>query len=59
MAKDIFRKARPEPPKWFWLYSDSCYDCNRKKHGCNSCKRLKKYKKQRIVDRKGNRLNAR
>lgn len=30
MAKDIFRKARPEPPKWFWLYSDSCYDCNRK-----------------------------
>ena len=49
MAKDIFRKARPEPPKWFWLYSDSCYDCNRKKHGCNSCKRLKKYSRLREV----------
>ena len=39
--KKIFRKPKPQPPKWFWLDIDGCWDCN-----CgNNCKRLKEMRK--------------
>lgn len=34
------RKPRPQPPKWFWIDSDNCWDC-KCRNNCNQCKRLK------------------
>ena len=39
--KKIFRKPSPQPPNWFWLETDGCWNCNCDHHGCNNCKRLK------------------
>lgn len=33
--KKIFRKPKPQPPKWFWLDTD----------GCRNCKQLKEMRK--------------
>ena len=44
MSKQKFRKATPQPPHYFWLDSDGCWDCNCKHHGCRGCKRLKEQK---------------
>lgn len=41
MAKEVYRKAKPSPPNWFWPKNDGCWDCNCKRHGCGGCKRLK------------------
>lgn len=34
------RKPRPQPPRWYWLDVDGCWDCNHP-NNCNQCKRLK------------------
>lgn len=39
--KKIFRKPTPQPPRWYWLDSDGCWDCNCDHRGCHGCKRLK------------------
>lgn len=41
MAKEVYRKAKPSPPNWFWPKNDGCWDCYCKRHGCGGCKRLK------------------
>lgn len=41
MAKEVYRKAKPSPPNWFWPKNDGCWDCNCKRHGYGGCKRLK------------------
>ena len=43
--KKIFRKPNLQPPKWFWLDTDGCWDCNCNHHGCRNCKRLKEMRK--------------
>lgn len=45
MMKKIFRKPRPSPPHWFWADTDDCWDCISDHRGCNSCKRLKKFRR--------------
>ena len=49
MSKQKFRKATPQPPHYYWLNSDGCWDCNCNRHGCRNCKRLKE---QRDIERK-------
>lgn len=44
--KEKFRKPRPQPPKWFWADNDNCWDCKYNYTKCNSCKRLKIFRKQ-------------
>ena len=39
------RKPRPQPPRWYWLSTDDCWDCKNRR-GCNGCKRLKIYGKK-------------
>jgi hypothetical protein len=39
------RKPRPEPPKWFWLETDNCWNC-KNKNNCNGCKILKQLSTQ-------------
>ena len=41
MAKEVYRKAKPSPPNWFWPKNDGCWDCNCKRHGYGGYKRLK------------------
>jgi len=38
------RKPRPSPPNWYWWDSDNCWDC-KNRNNCNSCKRMKIFKK--------------
>ena len=38
-----YRKARPQPPRYYWWDSDNCWDCNNR-NNCGNCKRLKEYK---------------
>lgn len=47
--KKIMRKPTPQPPKWYWLDSDGCWDCNRNHTGCHNCPRLKEI---RDIERK-------
>ena len=42
MNKSNKRKMRPEPPKYYWLDTDGCWDC-KNRNNCNGCRRLKKY----------------
>lgn len=44
MNKKKYRKPRPSPPKWYWSYSDNCWDCY-DRHHCGNCKRMKEFKK--------------
>lgn len=38
-----YRKAKPQPPKWYWFDSDNCYQCkNRNNCSGKGCKFLKK-----------------
>ena len=46
MSKIKYRKARPQPPKYFWLDADNCWFC-KNKNNCNGCKVLKKYIKEK------------
>lgn len=39
--KNKYRKARPQPPWWYWPDSDGCYAC-KNRNNCNGCKRLKR-----------------
>lgn len=41
-----YRKPRPQPPNWFWPDSDNCWDCKYNYTKCNSCKRLKIFRKE-------------
>lgn len=41
MAKR-WRKARPQPPRYFWFDADGCYAC-KNRNGCSGCKLLKRY----------------
>jgi len=48
------RKPRPEPPHWYWLDSDNCWNC-KNRNNCNGCKILKQLsaqlkKKNRKID---------
>ena len=43
--KKKFRKKTPQPPYYWLLDSDGCWDCNCNHHGCNNCKRLKEMRK--------------
>ena len=52
MSKQIFRKPKPSPPKWFFSDTDNCWDCNCNHNGCNGCKRLKQFKKKKHESRK-------
>ena len=52
MSKQIFRKPKPSPPKWFFSDTDNCWDCNCNHTGCNGCKRLKQFKKKKHESRK-------
>ena len=48
MSKIKYRKARPQPPKYFWLDADNCWFCEGKnRNGCNGCKVLKKCVKEK------------
>lgn len=40
--KKKFRKQVPQPPHYWLLDSDGCWDCNCNHIGCRGCKRLKK-----------------
>ena len=46
MSKVKYRKARPQPPRYYWLDADGCYFC-KNKNNCNGCKVLKKYVKEK------------
>lgn len=46
--KRKFRKQTPQPPYYWILDSDGCWDCNCDYNGCRNCKRLKK---QRTYER--------
>ena len=37
-----YRKARPQPPRYYWWDTDCCWDC-KDRNNCNGCKRLKEY----------------
>ena len=39
--KKKLRKARPQPPRWYWLDSDNCWSCSNR-NNCSGCKILKK-----------------
>ena len=52
-SDSIKRKPRPSPPHWFWADTDDCWDCICSSRGCNSCKRLKKFRR-RYRDKKQN-----
>ena len=44
--KNIQRKPKPSVPSWYWLDGDDCWWCNGKdRHGCGSCKFLRKFKR--------------
>lgn len=44
--KNIQRKPKPSAPRWYWLEVDGCWWCHGKdKHGCGSCKFLRKFKR--------------
>ena len=38
-------KPRPEPPKWYFYDEDDCWAC-KNRNACNSCKRLKKFRRK-------------
>ena len=40
MSKNKKRKPRPQPPHWYWLDSDNCWQC-KNRNGCGGCKFLK------------------
>ena len=40
MSKHKKRKARPQPPHWYWLDSDNCWQCENRS-GCSGCNFLK------------------
>lgn len=46
MSKIKYRKARSQPPRYYWLDTDNCWFC-KNKNGCNGCKVLKKYVKEK------------
>ena len=45
-------KPRPQPPKWYWLESDGCWNC-KNRNNCNQCKRLKIFKRKFEIQKKG------
>lgn len=48
--KRKYRKQTPQPPYYWLLDSDGCWDCNCNRNGCGGCKRLKEqrdYERQR------------
>lgn len=47
MSKSKRRKAHPQPPHYYWLDTDNCWDCNNR-NSCGGCKRLKQ---QRAYER--------
>lgn len=48
MSKIKYRKARPQPPNYFWLDAENCWFCKGKnRNGCNRCKVIKKYVKEK------------
>ena len=55
MAEKKRRKAKPQPPEWFWDDTDYCWCC-KNKNNCGNCKLLKKYvahqKENNIVKKK-------
>lgn len=42
MSKIKHRKARPQPPRYYWLDTDNCWPC-KNRNNCNGCKVLKNY----------------
>ena len=40
------RKPRPEPPRWYFLDTDNCWDCNNR-NNCGGCKRVKEFTKRK------------
>ena len=42
IMKNKMRKPHPQPPKYYWLDSDNCWDC-KNRNNCGNCKRLKDY----------------
>ena len=42
MSKIKYRKARPQPPRYYWWDTDCCWAC-KDRNNCNGCKRLKQY----------------
>ena len=42
MSKIKHRKARPQPPRYYWLDTDNCWPC-KNRDNCNGFKVLKKY----------------
>lgn len=42
IMKKKMRKPHPQPPKYYWLDSDNCWDC-KNRNNCGNCKRLKDY----------------
>ena len=44
--KKKYRKPRPQPPRWFWWDNDNCWDCKYNHNKCNSCERLKIFRRK-------------
>ena len=44
--KKKYRKPRPQPPRWFWWDNDCCWDCKYNHNKCNSCERLKIFRRK-------------
>ena len=42
MSKIKYRKARPQPPRHYWLDADCCWFC-KDRNGCSNCKVIKEY----------------
>ena len=53
--KNKYRKARPQPPWWYWPDSDGCYAC-KNRNNCNGCKRLKRVTAEQKKKQKHNNL---
>ena len=52
MSKKKLRKQRPQPPRYFWLDTDNCWDCPNR-NGCSGCKKLKTYiHEKQLIKRK-------
>lgn len=51
MSKQIFRKPKPSPPKWFFWDNDNCWFCKFDCRACGGCKKLKPFKKKKYESR--------
>lgn len=43
--KNIQRKPKPSVPSWYWLDGDDWWCNGKDRHGCGSCKFLRKFKR--------------